>query len=69
MARARKATDSADTVRVRLSVRTVAAMGELRRYRAGLGPFTRKAQVVEATPEQADRLRADPMLAVAEAGE
>lgn len=67
MARARKATDSADTVRVRLSVRTVAAMGELRRYRAGLGPFTREAQVVEAEPWQAEALRADPMLEVVEA--
>lgn len=65
MARARKS----DTPAVRLMVRTVAAMGELRRYRAGLGPFTREPQVVEATPEQADRLRVDAMLEVVEAKE
>ena len=69
MARARKATDSADTVRVRLSVRTVAAMGELRRYRAGLGPFTREPQVVWVEQWQAEALRGDPFLAVEEAGE
>lgn len=69
MAPARKATDSAATDRVRLTVRTVAAMGELRRYRAGLGPFTREARVVEVNPEQAEALKADRMLAVAEAGE
>lgn len=53
---------------VRLIVRTVAALGDQRRYRAGLGPFTREPVVVEALPEQAAQLRADPMLAVAEAG-
>ncbi|WP_269461306.1 hypothetical protein [Hydrogenophilus thermoluteolus] len=44
-------------------------MGDRRRYRAGLGPFTREAQVVEATQEQAEALRADPMLEVVEAKE
>lgn len=57
------------TAAVRLAVRTVAAMGEQPRYRAGLGPFTREAQMVEATPEQAEALRADLMLAVAEVKE
>lgn len=63
MARDRKS----GTATVRLMVRTVSALGGLPRYRAGLGPFTRDPQVVEATPEQAEALRADPMLAVAEA--
>lgn len=67
MARARKTAETASADRVRLSVRTVAAMGELRRYRAGLGPFTREARVVDAEPWQADALRADPMLDVSEA--
>lgn len=53
---------------VRLMVRTVAAHGDLPRYRAGLGPFRREPVVVEATPAQAAALRADPMLAVAEVG-
>ncbi|MCE5420259.1 MAG: hypothetical protein JJ713_05680 [Acidithiobacillus sp.] len=52
---------------VRLSVRTVATHGALTRYRAGLGPFTREPQVVEVTPEQAEALRADPVLVVTEA--
>jgi len=52
---------------VRLSVRTVAAHGEMTRYRAGLGPFGREPLTVEATPEQAESLRADPMLIVTEA--
>jgi hypothetical protein len=60
MARARKS----DTPAVRLMVRTVAAMGELRRYRAGLGPFTREPQVIEASPEVVAALEADPVLAV-----
>jgi hypothetical protein len=47
---------------VRLMVRTVAVMGEMRRYRAGLGPFGREPVVVEATPEQAEALKADPLL-------
>jgi hypothetical protein len=52
---------------VRLSVHTVAAHGELTRYRAGFGPFTREPHVVEVSPEQAELLRADPVLVVAEA--
>lgn len=54
---------------VRLMVHTVAALGNQPRYRAGLGPFTREARVVEAAPEQAEALKADPMLAVAEVKE
>jgi hypothetical protein len=53
--------------RVRLSVRTVAEHGEMTRYRAGLGPFGREPVVVEATPEQAEALKADTMLIVTEA--
>jgi hypothetical protein len=53
--------------RVRLFVRTVSAHGDRQRYRAGLGPFGRDPVAVEVTPEQADALRADPMLAVGEA--
>jgi len=49
---------------VRLMVRTVAAHGEMMRYRAGLGPFGREPVTVEVTPEQAEALRADPMLIV-----
>jgi hypothetical protein len=56
-------------MRERLVVRTSAAFTAERRYRAGLGPFTREAQVVEVTPEQAEALRDDPMLSVAEAEE
>jgi len=36
------------------------------RYRAGLGPFGHEPVVVEASPEQAEALRADPALLVAE---
>ena len=54
---------------VRLMVRTVAAMGEMRRYRAGLGPFGREPVVVEVTPGQAAALKADTMLVVAEVGQ
>ncbi|GAB4208013.1 MAG: hypothetical protein Fur0019_13270 [Tibeticola sp.] len=54
---------------VRLMVRTTAAHGPYPRYRAGLGPFTREPQVVQATPAQAEQLKADPALAVAEAGQ
>lgn len=53
----------------RLTVRTAPAFAGERRYRAGLGPFTREAQVVEVAPEQAEALRDDPMLSVAEAEE
>lgn len=52
---------------IRLFVRTVAAHGEMTRYRAGFGPFGREPVVVEATPAQAQALRADPMLIVTEA--
>jgi hypothetical protein len=52
---------------IRLFVRTVAAQGDQTRYRAGLGPFGREPVTVEATPEQAEALRADPMLIVTEA--
>jgi hypothetical protein len=52
---------------VRLKVRTVAAHGGHPRYRAGLGPFGREPVTVEATPVQAESLRADPMLIVTEA--
>jgi hypothetical protein len=51
--------------RVRLSVCTVAFFNGTR-YRAGLGPFGGDPVVVEATPEQADALRADPVLEVFE---
>jgi hypothetical protein len=40
---------AARTTTVRLMVRTVAAMGELPRYRAGLGPFGREPQVLADT--------------------
>lgn len=53
---------------VRLMVRTQDAHGDMPRYRAGLGPFGREPVVVEVTPEQAEALRADPALAVAEVG-
>lgn len=69
MARARKTPDSAATDRVRLTVRAVAAMGDRRRFRAGLGPFSSEPQVVEVTPDVAAALRADPMLDVSEAKE
>jgi hypothetical protein len=52
---------------VRLKVRTAPAHGDATRYRAGLGPFGRDQVVVEATPEQAEALKADPMLDVNEA--
>jgi hypothetical protein len=52
---------------VRLAVRTVAAHGEMTRYRAGLGPFGRDPVTVEVSSEQAEALRADPMLIVTEA--
>jgi hypothetical protein len=52
---------------IRLFVRTVAAQGEMRRYRAGLGPFSSNPVTVEATPAQAEALKADPMLIVTEA--
>jgi hypothetical protein len=52
---------------VRLTVRTVPAHGEMTRYRAGLGPFGREPVTVEATPEQAEALKADPVLIVTEA--
>lgn len=63
-----KKPETAAPATVRLSVRTQAAHGDHPRYRAGLGPFRREPVVVEVTPEQADALRADPALAVAEAG-
>ena len=51
----------------RLIVRTQPAHGAAPRYRAGLGPFGREPLEVEATPAQAEALRADPALLVAEA--
>jgi hypothetical protein len=66
-AKANTAAARSGATTVRLSVRTVAAHGELTRYRAGLGPFTREPQVVEVTPEQAELLRTDPVLIVTEA--
>jgi hypothetical protein len=58
-----------ETVRdtVRLAVRTTPEHGEMTRYRAGLGPFGREPVTVEATPEQAEALKADPVLIVTEA--
>ncbi len=53
--------------KVRLVVRTVAALGNERRYRAGLGPFGRTPVTVEATDIQAGMLRADPWLDVRDA--
>ena len=53
--------------RVRLSVRTATAHGDAARYRAGIGPFGRDPVTVEATPAQAEALRADPVLIVEEA--
>lgn len=52
---------------IRLIVRTRPAHGDARRYRAGLGPFGREPLEVEVTPAQAEALRADPALLVAEA--
>lgn len=51
---------------MRLVVRTVAALGNAPRYRAGLGPFGRDPVVVHAAPEQAAAIKADPMLVVAD---
>lgn len=59
---------SAAPATVRLIVRTQAAHGEVPRYRAGLGPFGRAPVEVEATPAQAEALKADPVLVVAEVG-
>lgn len=53
---------------IRLIVRTRPAHGDARRYRAGLGPFGREPLEVEAAPAQAEALRADPALLVAEVG-
>jgi len=53
---------------VRLSVRTAPAHGDATRYRAGLGPFGREPVTVEATHEQAEAIKADPVLIVTEAG-
>ena len=53
---------------IRLIVRTRPAHGDARRYRAGLGPFGREPLEVEVTPAQAEALRADPALLVAEVG-
>jgi hypothetical protein len=65
---AEKKTDTApEKTTVRLTVRTVPAHGEMTRYRAGLGPFGREPVTVEATPEQAEALKADPVLIVTEA--
>lgn len=47
---------------IRLFVRTVAAHGEMTRYRAGFGPFGREPVLVEVTQEQAEALEADPLL-------
>jgi len=74
MARAKTANPVLDGVvdvppaaaRVRLSVRTAPVHGDATRYRAGLGPFGREPLTVEASPEQAEALRADPMLIVTE---
>jgi len=63
---ATKKTESPSTVR--LYVRTLPAHNNYPRYRAGLGPFRREPVEIEVTPEQAEALKADPMLAVAEAG-
>ncbi|GIX31374.1 MAG: hypothetical protein KatS3mg124_1846 [Porticoccaceae bacterium] len=52
--------------RVALTVSTAPAFPGERRYRAGLGPFTREPQVVEVEPEKAEVLKADPWLVVAE---
>lgn len=65
---AKKPTDTQPGL-VRLMVRTIVAHGDYPRYRAGLGPFTREPQVVEVTPAQAESLKADPALAVAEVGQ
>lgn len=63
-----KKPDTAASATVRLIVRTAAAHGDHPRYRAGLGPFRREPVEVEATREQAEALRADPTLVVAEVG-
>jgi hypothetical protein len=47
---------------VRLLVRTAPAHGEMTRYRAGFGPFGREPVLVEVTQEQAEVLKADPLL-------
>ncbi|MCR6497084.1 hypothetical protein LJB71_14890 [Thermomonas sp. S9] len=66
MARADKTAAQPAASTVRLMVRTVAALGDMPRYRANLGPFGREPKLIEAEPWQAEALRADPMLAVAE---
>lgn len=53
-----------ETVRLRVRLK---AGGPERRWRAGLGPFGREPVEVEATQEQAEAMRADPMLDVIEA--
>ena len=60
---------SAAAANVLLYVRTAAAHRHMPRYRAGLGPFWREPVLVDATPEQAEALKADPALAVVESGE
>jgi hypothetical protein len=60
-----KTSQNDDTVR--LTVRTVPEHGDMTRYRAGLGPFGREPVTVEASLEQAEKLRADPVLIVTEA--
>lgn len=65
---AKKPESASPAGKVRLLVRTTAAHGDAPRYRAGLGPFRREPVEVEATPEQAAELKADPALAVAEVG-
>lgn len=53
----------------KLIVRTLPSHGDLPRYRAGLGPFGREPVEIDVTPEQADALRADPVLLVDESGD
>jgi hypothetical protein len=62
-----KAKTSDQPTTTRLLVRTAPAHGEMTRYRAGLRPFGREPVTVEATPAQAEALKADPMLIVTEA--
>jgi hypothetical protein len=61
---AKKPDAAPDRGTIRLTVRTVPAHGEMTRYRCGLGPFCREPAIIEVTPEQAELLRADPMLIV-----
>jgi hypothetical protein len=67
MAASKKDEAAPERATVRLTVRTAPVHGDAKRYRAGLGPFGRDPVTVEASLEQAEALKADPVLIVTEA--